>query len=474
MVGLNCTNCFDNNNNQWVLDSARNVARRMSSSAWYPAGTQTFNDTFNKNISYKNQTRGSRLYDKSALFHIEGQYNWDFLKLLDIITGTSYRLYIPNSAGTALQDTSGRKIMVHDVGAYFQATKRLFNDHFKITGSVRGDKNSNFPIMISARGALVYTYRSKNSQHTFRIAASSGFRTPTLQEQYAYLNTGYMKLVGNLSGQNNLYTLNSVNDALNILYQLPPSAGNVAVAQAALVPVSLSPLKPEQLTSFEFGYRSNIANKVYIDLTAYYSIYRNFIGYTRVANPNKDTITNGVAGQQSGADNVTAGIYTPYQTWVNAGELVPSWGAAISIAYYVGRGITPYVNYTYADVDDKNQANNSLIILSGFNTPKHKVNVGLNANKVWKGLGLTLNWKWVASYQWNSPFASGRVPAFHTLDMQLFYEVEKAYSTIRIGASNLYNNQHIEIAGGPRIGALYYVGWLFDFNKAGRKNKTGS
>ncbi|HWB64345.1 MAG TPA: hypothetical protein VG603_12595, partial [Chitinophagales bacterium] len=101
--------------------------------------------------------------------------------------------------------------------------------------------------------------------------------------------------------------------------------------------------------------------------------------------------------------------------------------------------------------------------------PKHKVNIGINASKVWKGLGFSLNWKWVTSYKWESPFADGTVPSFHTMDAQIYYEIEKAYSTVRIGASNIYNNKHIEAVGAPKIGALYYVGWLVDINSFGKK-----
>ena len=155
--------------------------------------------------------------------------------------------------------------------------------------------------------------------------------------------------------------------------------------------------------------------------------------------------------------------------WVNATTKVPSWGAAISIAYYVGHGITPYVNYTYSDLDDRNLKNNGAIVLSGFNTPKHKFNVGVTAARVIGGLGFNANFKWVTSYAWQSPFADGTVPSFHTLDLQVYYEIDKAYSTIRFGASNVYNNRHIEAVGSPKIGGMYYAGWTFDFANFGKK-----
>ncbi|HWB64722.1 MAG TPA: carboxypeptidase-like regulatory domain-containing protein, partial [Chitinophagales bacterium] len=348
----NCATCFDGPGNQWVLDSARNVARRAASGAWYVPGTQVFNDTFNKIVSDKNSLTGTEFYDKSVLVNVDGQYNWDFVKWIDIITGASYRIYLPNSRGTILADTGNVKLRVQEVGAYLQVTKRLFNDRFKIIGSIRVDKNSNFQAQVSPRGSLVYTYKAKHSDHTFRVSATSAFRTPTLQDQYLYLDIGVIKLIGNINGQKNLYTLNSVNNALDTLNQTD-GGDHSAAAEKALVPITLAPIKPEHVTSVEFGYRTEIRNKVFIDLSAYYSIYRDFIGFTRVVTPNSSTTTNGVAGEESGADNVIAGYYTPLQTWVNATGKVPSWGAAASIAYYVGHGMTPYVNYTYSDIYDK-------------------------------------------------------------------------------------------------------------------------
>ena len=461
----NCTTCFDGGQNQWVLDSARNVGRRAAQTAWFQPGTKMFNDTLNKLIHDKNSLTGAEFYDRSALVHVEGQYNWDFVKWIDIITGASYRLYIPNSEGTILQDTAGAKIRMSEVGAYLQFTKRLFNDAFKIIGSIRADKNSNFAAQVSPRGALVYTYKGISGSHTFRVSATSAFRTPTLQDQYLYLDVGTMKLIGNLNGLNNVYTQASVTNALSVLNQ-NQNGSNSSAAEAALVSVNLAPIKPEHLTSFEFGYRGEIKNKLYIDFTAYYGIYKNFIGFTRIVSPYDATHTGGTP-----ADNVIAGYYSNLQTWVNSKGTVPSWGGVISLSYYLGHGITPYVNYTYTDLDDRNISSDQVTVLSGFNTPKHKINVGFNAAHVYKGLGFTANFKWVNSYQWESPFANGTVPSYHTLDLQVYYEMSKIHSTIRVGGSNIYNNMHIEAVGSPQIGALYYVAYAFDISNFKKRSQ---
>ena len=475
-----CTDCITQAN----VDEARRQAQAYAQTAWYPAGSQQFKDTFNTLVKNANSLQGTKFYDKSMLWHVEGQYNWDFVKWLDIITGASYRIYMPNSRGTIFEDTAGKKIRVHEVGAYLQATKKLLkNDALKIIGSIRVDKNSNFNAQVSPRGSIVYTYTGKNSDHTFRASVTSAFRTPTLQDQYLYLDIGRLFLVGNSSGYTNLFTRESTLEYYRHFNSTKP---NYDEALLYLKPTVLAPLKPEHVFSVEFGYRTEIAKKVFIDVSAYWSRYSNFIGFQRVVR----TVTNGAdanAPKDSkpyelaiddiiGNDSLNTKLssegkplYKVYQMWVNATTKVPSWGAAISIAYYVGHGITPYVNYTYSDLDDRNLKNNGAIVLSGFNTPKHKFNVGVTAARVIGGLGFNANFKWVTSYAWQSPFADGIVPSFHTLDLQVYYEIDKAYSTIRFGASNVYNNRHIEAVGSPKIGGMYYAGWTFDFANFGKK-----
>lgn len=476
-----CTDCIT----QAQVDQARKQALAYAQQAWYPAGSQQFRDTFSMLVKNANSLSGTKFYDKSMLWHVEGQYNWDFVKWLDIITGASYRIYMPSSRGTIFEDTAGKVIRVHEVGAYLQATKRLLKDDaLKLIGSVRVDKNSNFKAQVSPRASIVYTYTGAKSDHTFRASVTSAFRTPTLQDQYLRLDIGRLFLVGNLNGYTNLFTREST-----LEYYRAPGTADQKDPNKFLKSTTLAPLRPESVLSVDFGYRTEIAKKVFIDVSAYWSLYSHFIGFQRVvrtesgdvssADPNNPNYMQAV-GDIIGADSLNSEKpggghhYTVYQMWVNATTKVPSWGASVSIAYYVGHGITPYVNYTYSDLDDKNLKNNGATVLSGFNTPKHKINIGFNAARVIGGLGFNANFKWVTSYAWQSPFADGTVPSFHTLDMQIYYEIDKAYSTIRLGASNIYNNRHIEAVGAPKIGGLYYVGWTFDFNKFGKKKDASA
>ena len=110
-------------------------------------------------------------------------------------------------------------------------------------------------------------------------------------------------------------------------------------------------------------------------------------------------------------------------------------------------------------------------IIPAFNTPEHKFNIGLaardiplkNTKMVW---GFNTNYKWVDGFTFEgSPQFTGFIPAYGLLDAQVNLTVPKINSTIKIGASNLLDNQIFQTYGGPTIGRLAYASVLYEFRK---------
>jgi len=73
-----------------------------------------------------------------------------------------------------------------------------------------------------------------------------------------------------------------------------------------------------------------------------------------------------------------------------------------------------------------------------------------------------VNWRWQDSFLWESPLATGRVPAYQTIDAQVNLRVPTLKSTIKLGGTNLFDRRYFQYAAGPTIGALYYVSVTFD------------
>ncbi len=458
------TNTFQNDLQSWMVDSAASQSNNSANTAWYKPGTAAFDSVKNNSIKDPHLSSGSKFVDQSTLTHFEGQYNFNF-SFADVIAGESVRLYNPKSYGTIFRDTlinpadtlaDGKdnpngeylNLSTYEIGGFVQASKKVFsneNNKLTLTGSIRLDKNKNYNAQSSPRISAVYTHK----EHTFRLSAQSAFRAPTLQNQFLLLDIGPIILMGNLEGADNLYTLESV-QAFNNLYN-----STYAIDGAILKTTVLKPIQPEQVKTIELGYRGIITNKVYADAAVYYSVYHNFIGETRVVRPKG----NAAAGQESGLDAILAGSYQLYQIPINAKEQVTSFGGVIGLAYYLKQNYTVTLNYTYSDL---NTSKLSDAIIPGFNTPKHKINVGLKGRKIYKDLGFSANLQWVDSYQWQSTFGDGLIHSYRIVDLQFSYEFPKIHSSFRLGASNLLDEKRREAYGSPTIGRMIYTSWLFE------------
>lgn len=470
------TDEFDDDATAEEVAAAREYAAANVDSAWIQPGTAEFDSLRNAITSNADLQSGSKFTDESKLYHVEGQYNFTQLTWADVIAGANFRYYDPQSYGTIFRDTlvnagdtleNGSadlnaefvNLGVWEVGGFAQGSKKLFNDKFKVTASIRADKNANFDLQYSPRVSLMF---NPKDNHNIRISAQSAFRLPTLQNQYILLNVGPLTIAGNLDGWNNIYTLESVQD-FEDLYEQTYNDSVLDDIGEHLEVVKYDKIKPEHVKTIELGYRGSLVKgKLFVDASVYFSQYDNFIGEIRVVQPD-----SGTAGEESGENDIIASLgqsdpyYTRYQIPVNAQQSVTSYGGSLGLSYYFNSKYAVNANYTYAALDTSNLTDP---IIPAFNTPNHKVNVGVKGRRVIKNFGFSANYKWVDTFRWESTFGDGNVPAYTIVDLQLSYEMPKYFSTLRIGASNLLNYQRQEAYGAPRIGRMFYVTYLFEIN----------
>lgn len=407
-----------------------------------------------KNAMEGTVPQGPRFNDHTKLYHVEGQYDFsDKIDFMDLQVGASLRIYDLQSNGTIFPDTAGNPITIKEYGAFAQASKKLFNDNFKLTASARLDKNQNFKAVFSPRVSGVWTV-AKN--HNIRASFQTGFRNPTTQGQYINLDIISSRLLGGLPeyaakygiGTNpNIYTLSSVEAFSNNFYatgQIDPSL---------LKAVSnYNSVEPEQVKSFEVGYKSLIANKLMVDAVYYYNMYDNFIVQQRMRKGNIDpnnpmsylSLLNGTS------DNT-------YQIYTNANQKISAQGAGLGLTYSLPKNYTIGGNYSWNKLITENTSE----YIFGYNTPEHKVNLKFGNRKLTKNLGFMVNWRWQDSFKWESSFGDGNIPAFNTLDAQVSYKLP--YKTmLKVGGSNILNKYYIQSFGAPRVGAIYYVSLTFD------------
>lgn len=424
-------------------NAARNYADYYVSGAGqsprYTPGTPEFDSAFRATTSTLTTDGGSLFYDKSALYHIQGQYEWDTTDtkswMMEFTVGGNGRMYVPNSAGTIFLDTNRRVIRNYEVGAYAGAARYFFDSKLKVAATVRVDKNINFPILVSPAASAVYNHK----EHTFRASFSSAIRNPTLTDQYFNMNVGRATLLGNLDGYNNLVSTESYIDFLNSTPRDP----------SRLNYFNVDAVKPERVRTAEVGYRTIIDKKIFIDASYYYSWYTDFLGY--------------IIGVELELDSVNApSSQRIVRVTTNSKSVVTTQGFSCGINYYFKNWLSFNGNYTFNELTTKDTSDP---IIPAYNTPRNKFNVGINGRdvKIRRGkfeirdLGYNINFKWVQGFIFEgSPQFSGEIPTYYQLDAQVNWLWAPWKTTFKLGASNLTNRKVYQVFGGPLVGRLIY------------------
>jgi iron complex outermembrane recepter protein len=414
-------------------------------------GTAEFDSVFNKIISttyfeedfgnFRKGDRGTKFYDKSKLFHVQGEYKFK-PKFLDINIGASFRMYFPESAGTIFSDTGNVRITNKEYGVFGSLEKKVWLNRFIFTLSGRMDKNENFDFLVSPAASIVYT---QNNQ-TFRVSFSAGIRNPTLQDQYLYYNVGRAILIGNINGVDSLVTVESLNNYV------------ASLDYDTLKFFNVPPVRPEKVKSLEVGYRGIISKSFYIDASFYHSWYKDFLGYKiGVTPPNKDP-------------NIQSKLQ-PYRVSANSPDRVVTYGFSIALNYYFLKYLSLTGNYSWNVLDRKGSDDP---IIPAFNTPEHKFNVGIGGSDIVfklgklkvKNVGFNFNYKWIQGFEFQgSPQFTGNIPSYGLLDGQINYTNRKIYTTFKLGASNILNNRIYQTYGGPFIGRMVYFSVTLNLDK---------
>lgn len=426
----------------------------------YEPGTAEFDSAFADITGRKFTEGGALFYDRSALYHIAGEYRFDVAKF-DIAIGGNYRLYTPDTRGTIFQDTltyertltdsgtiitdsSYRRITNQEFGVYLGVSRSLLKKKVQTNFTIRMDKNENFDYLFSPALSLVY---SPSINHTFRTTFSSAIRNPTLADQYLYYNVGRAILLGNLEGYDSLITVNSFVDYLTTLNS------------ESIEYFDVEAIRPERVRTVEAGYRGILKDKVYLDITAYKSWYTDFIGFL-------------IGIESEFATGIGGGIpINPqvYRVAANAKGLVQTQGITLGFNYFYAKKHALNGNYSYNELtsgaDDP--------IIPAFNTPRHKYNIGISGRDIitpflsigrW---GYSINYRWIEGFTFEgSPQFTGDIASYGLVNAQVNYSVPKWYTTLKIGASNALNNRVYQVYGGPRVGRMAYISLVFDWNKA--------
>ena len=413
-------------------DEANNLPGR------FVPGTPQFQQVFNDITStLNNEEGGTRFYDKSSLYHVHGEKRFN-PQFGEIILGGNARLFTPESRGTIFYDTAGINITNFEYGLYTGINKIFAGGQFRTNATLRMDKNENFDYIFTPAASVVW---KPKPTHYLRVSFSSGVRNPTLSDQYLSLNVGPAILAGNLNGADSVITLGSFQNYLSGFLQ-----------RSLLEYYDIAPIQPEKVRTVEAGYRATLFNRLFVDAGYYYNVYRDFIGFNIAI--------------QAEFDSPSSFLPSDVQVFrfaSNAQDKVTTQGFSLGLNYYFANYFSFAGNYSYnaiiSESDDP--------IIPAFNTPKHKFNIGVSGRNIQSGKlknwGFNVNYKWIEGFLFEgSPQFTGLIPSYGLLDGQINYSIPKIKTTIKIGATNIADKQIFQTYGGPRIGRMAYISFLYE------------
>lgn len=397
-----------------------------------------------------NKPGGALFLDKSDLYAAEGTLNFsdamNFSDKVEVLVGASIKQWVLNSQGTIFTDTAD-KIKITEKGAFIQLRKKFLNDVLTLTASGRFDKQTNFDGKFTPRATATIKVAKDNY---IRLSYQNAYRFPSNQNQVINLRLGggSSYLIGCLPEFQDYYLLNSTRPGYTAASVLNyRKAGGTIADSALLVAAVFKEVKPESVNSFELGYKGVIGKKLILDAYAYYSKYQDFLVNEAVVQ----------------ARNLYKyEVYSPFTSnslsYVqNSTTDVKAFGWGIGLEYIVYKNYTLYGNIFSDELRDVPAG-----VVTYFNAPKYRYNIGLRNENVCKNIGFNVVVKWQDNNYYEGTFATGTLPYFAWVDGQITYRPAGTKSTFRIGGTNLGNNYYRTGYGSPAVGGLYYISYGFN------------
>ncbi len=470
-----------------TADQAHTAARQAADTGRFEPGTPEFQRAFNKVTNDPDILTGSQLKDESKIYHSDANYNFSHLiDFAEIQVGGSYRKYVLNSFGSIYTDAES-EIPYTEVGLYTQIQKKfLEDDRLKLTASLRYDKSELFDAFFSPRLSVGYNL-GQNNNHNIRASFQTGFRNPDTQALYIGFNVGPITLLGSAFDNPERFSrtvrdtqISPIGQAIlgsNTLTYNGTGAYNNSFTRSSVTSFAASQnpadlqianpniVDPEQVSSFEVGYRGKL-DKVIIDFNAYYNQYKDFITTVDVISPFYGDVglsqTFPVNGNQTPLAVIALANedFQAYRAYTNTTEDVSSYGASLGVSTKVFGNFDLGANYTYANLDFDRQANSDF--QTNFNTPEHKFKASFGNTNLFENFGFNVAWRWSDNYVWEASFLTADVPAYHVLDAQINLRVPSLKSLFKAGASNLLGDEYFTAAGTGLIGSQFYVSWIIN------------
>jgi outer membrane receptor for ferrienterochelin and colicins len=220
---------------------------------------------------------GAPLEERSDIFHVEGQQNWNFQQERGrVVYGASYRNTRVNTSGT-LMDPRDDDRSDDYYSAYGQVEYRLL-PQLRVVGAARVDDGSLFETQFSPKGAVVF---APAENHSFRFSVNRAFQTPNYSEFFlrapaAQPTSGPAQIEAGIEGYYTQVQASLPPEALAGLTLHPSLPWNFS-AQTQVLALGNPALDVEKVLGWELGYKGSLGNRVYFSADAYINELENFV-----------------------------------------------------------------------------------------------------------------------------------------------------------------------------------------------------
>jgi len=444
-------------NSHWYLGAYRTESNAGQS---YAANRYTTNRAVTPlTISDDSVRRMSDWPSDGQLYAAEIQNNFRIRPALNTLVtwGGQIRHDIVSSDRQWLTDRlTGKDLVIDQRGVYAQTETPLV-PQLRLLLAARYDDHESYDPQFSPKAGLIWTPANGQS---LRFFYNRAFKSPsTLQTSFYIPN--FVPSVG-VFGNRDGITVRKASD-------------NSLVREYA-------PLQPEQNTTWEAGYKGLINGRLFIDLSGYYSRYRNFLSpLVTIANPfggaNATIAYSNATGQALTSESGGSQIVL---TYFNLGR-AKLWGTDASLTYVLNPKVDFTGTFSYLNLDAIEGINTNLASdreATALNSPSTKWTAGMHLRDLGRWSGGTVL-RYVNGYRFVSGINNGRIPTFSTLDANVGYRIPNLHSQVNLAVANLFachakdatiadgeecgvGVKHTEMINMPAIGTMVYLGLRVD------------
>ena len=481
--GLGLTNVGRNQLKNYEYKEAQ---AKYSNSNWFAQAYHTISnggETYQLNGYAQNRLAHPTISDDSvralSAFPGEGQmtateiqnsFHVGALNDARVTWGFQYRHDDVTSERRWLSDRqTGHDVTSDQRGVYGQVDAPV-SSWLRIVAAARYDNHSNYNAQFSPKAGILVT---PTPDQTFRLTFNRAFKSPTVL-QTNFFFPDFQPFVG-VFGDRDGFIIKD---------------GSGAVVR------TIDPIEPETNNTWELGYKGVIDNKLYVDVTGYYSQFNHFMSpLVIIAN----FLTPPAAGgptfaydAKTGAAIVgaTGGPQIPL-TYFNVGRATMH-GMDLGVKWVVAPTVELNGTTSIQRLDHIERKPTDPAEATAFNSPTAKFTLGVDVTELGtRNLSGGLVLRHVTEYDFLSGVNVGTIPGFSTVDLSFSYALPSIRSHVNLSLQNIFacrsgtssingwiaatqrstyaagnkcgfGEQHVEMLNSPQLGSVVFLGLRWD------------